>query len=99
MKGKLNVILKDEANLDVIEAYLYYENELDGLGERFLNELKVLIKQVRQRPKGFQKIDKFHQAPFNIFPFVIIYELSENDLIVYAVFQTKQNPSRKIKSV
>ncbi len=39
MKKKLDLIFKDEANLEVIESYLYYEKEQVGLGERFINEL------------------------------------------------------------
>jgi hypothetical protein len=35
-----NLIVKTEASQETTDAYLYYENEMEGLGERFLAALK-----------------------------------------------------------
>lgn len=98
MKKKLELIFKDEANIEVIEAYLYYESELEGLGERFLNELDRVILAINLTPNGFQN---FHngtkQIPMDIFPYVVVYKVIEKTLIIFAVFQTQQDPQGKIR--
>lgn len=98
MKKKLELIFKDEANIEVLEAYLYYENELEGLGERFLNELDRVILAINLTPNGFQK---FHngtrQIPTDVFPYVVVYKVEGKSLVIFAVFQTQQDPERKIR--
>lgn len=50
MRKKLELIFKDEANIEVIESYIYYENELEGLGERFISELDRVILSINLAP-------------------------------------------------
>jgi hypothetical protein len=97
MRKKLNLIFKPEADIEILEAFNYYENELIGLGERFLNELDRVTASISLTPNGFQKFHTYRQIPFNVFPFVLLYEVIENNLIIYAVFKTPQNPQKKIR--
>ena len=97
MKKNLNVIFKQEADIEVLEAFNYYEDELEGLGERFLDELDKVILSINLTPNGFQQFHTYRQVPFNVFPFLLIYEVIENNLIVYAVFKTPQDPKKKIR--
>ena len=98
MRKNLDLIFKDEANIEVVEAYTYYEKELEGLGERFLQELDRVILDINLSPKGFKKFtENTRQVPMAVFPYVIIYEVIKKTLIIYAVFQTKQDPIKKIR--
>ena len=50
--------IKDEANLEIIEAYLYYEEKRIGLGEEFLEHLEAYFDRITANPKHFpQKIE------------------------------------------
>lgn len=97
MKKKLDLIFKPEADIEILEAFNYYEDELEGLGERFLNELDKVILSVNLAPNGFQKFHIYRQIPFDIFPYVLLYEVIEKYLIIYAVFKTPQDPQKKIR--
>lgn len=44
---------KDEANLEIIEAYLYYEEKRIGLGEEFLEHLDTYSDRITANPKHF----------------------------------------------
>ena len=98
MKQKFELLFKDEAEIEVFEAYVYYESKLDNLGERFLIEFDKVIKSIELAPNGYQI---FHngtrQIPLDVFPFVVIYKIMENKLIIFAIFQTHQEPSTKIR--
>lgn len=88
--------VKDEANLEVIEAYLYYEEKRRGLGEEFLEHLDSYFDRITTNPKHFpQKRKPYREAFIKRFPFLIVYEFIKNKVIVYSVFNTWQNPDRR----
>lgn len=47
--------VKDEANLEIIEAYLYYEEKRTGLGEEFLEHLDTYFDRITTYPKHFSQ--------------------------------------------
>ncbi|WP_299892353.1 type II toxin-antitoxin system RelE/ParE family toxin [uncultured Lacinutrix sp.] len=88
--------VKDEANLEIIEAYLYYEEKRLGLGEEFLEHLETYFDRITVNPKHFpQKRKPYREAFIKRFPFLIIYETAKGKVIVYSVFNTWQNPEKK----
>lgn len=90
--------VKDEANLEIIEAYLYYEEKRTGLGEEFLEHLDNYFDRITTNPKHFpQKRKPYREAFIKRFPFLVIYEIAKNKVIVYSVFNTWQNPEKKKK--
>lgn len=90
--------IKDEAHLEIIEAYHYYEAERMGLGEDFLTHLDIYLTRISTYPEHFpQKRKPYRQAFIKRFPYLIVYEVTENKVIVYAVFNTHRNPHKKPK--
>lgn len=93
---KYELILKEEANLEIIDSYLYYESKSDGLGDKFLNHLEIHFDRIRKNPKHYQiKRKPYREAFIKKFPFLIIYEIIEKQVVVYAVFNTHRNPEKK----
>ena len=94
MAYSLEVI--NDANLEIIEAYLYYEEKRIGLGEEFLEHLDFYFERIIANPKCFpQKRKPYREAFLKRFPFLIIYEITIKKVIVYSVFNTWQNPKKK----
>lgn len=88
--------IKQEANLEIIDAYLYYEEKRIGLGEEFLEHLDTYFVRITKNPKHFPKKRKpYREAFLNRFPFLIIYEIIKKKIIVYSVFNTWQDPEKK----
>ena len=93
-----NLEVKQEANLEIIEAYLYYEKQRQGLGEEFLEHLDVYFTRITTNPKHFpEKRKPYREAFIKRFPFLIIYEIEDVKIVVYSVFNTWQNPEKKKK--
>lgn len=90
--------VKDDANIEIIEAYLYYEEKRVGLGDEFLEHLDIYFDRITTNPKHFpQKRKPYREAFIKRFPFLVIYEITKEKVIVYAVFNTWQNPEKKKK--
>ncbi|QBO59656.1 type II toxin-antitoxin system RelE/ParE family toxin [Chryseobacterium salivictor] len=88
----------EEADLEIIDAYLYYESKKFGLGEKFLKELDQYFERICESPKHFEgKYKSYREAYIRKFPYLIIFEIEEQKVVVYSVFNTPQNPEKKPK--
>jgi hypothetical protein len=90
--------IKEEASVEILDAYIYYENKQLGLGDRFEEDLEVHLNRVQKYPEHYQiKRNPYREALLEFFPYLIIYEFLENKVIVYSVFNTSRNPKKKPK--
>jgi toxin ParE1/3/4 len=70
------LLLKPGAILMTKDAYDWYEEQRQGLGEMFLTELDTCYKKLQSNPFSNSKIKKnYRQIVLNHFPYVIVYEI------------------------
>lgn len=80
---KYLIEIKEEAVFDIKEAYTYYEERRIGLGNRFLDTLEIYLERIQKYPEHYQiKRKPYREAFIKHFPFLIIYEIEENKVIV-----------------
>ena len=96
------VIVKEEAHQDTIEAYNYYEKKATGLGERFLEALHQRYSEISENPTFYSYIDEdpmkiLRDVKLKKFPFVVVYEILENEVVIYAVHNTWKHPRNKLR--
>ena len=92
-----NLIIKEEAVQDIQKAFDYYEECKLGLGDRFLDTLDIYLDRIQQFPLHYQIKNKTYREAFiKDFPFLIIFEIEDENIIVYAVFNTSRNPLKKL---
>lgn len=90
-----NLIILPEAELDVTQAYIWYEEQELGLGEEFLRRVDDCIQFIRRNPEMYQVAhENYRRAIVRRFPYVVFYEYSETTVIVYAVFHCSQDPKK-----
>ncbi len=93
--------LHSSAEEEYIEAYLWYEQQQDGLGERFANAVRNRLNDIVTNPEYFgKKKEPFHEVLLNKdFPFVIIYTVDKKNrlLIITSIFHTKRHPKKKYR--
>jgi len=77
------------------DAYAYYEKQSVGLGESFLRSIENTYSKLSQNPQYYSYIqdDKnIRDIKIKTFPFVIIFQIVENTVLVLRVFNTNRNP-------
>jgi len=90
------LILKSRAHIDLAEAIEYYQSKRKGLGNKFLKCIHKFFDRIAKNPLHYSlKNNNFREAYIQKFPYVIIYEVIENEIVVFSVFNTHQNPERK----
>ena len=92
---KLNVW--EEAKSDIINGYKWYEEKRFGLGKEFANEVEQVLEYIEKYPEHYQikYRKKYREAVLKRFPYLIIYEIIKNEVVVYSVFPSKDNPNKK----
>lgn len=92
------IVITNLASLEIEDAFEYYETKSKGLGNKFIVYLKGYINVLKVTPELFaiKRSPFFRELPLKKFPFVIIYEIDQNQVIVYSVFHTSRNPSNKL---
>jgi hypothetical protein len=91
------ILISKLAEIEINEAIEFYESRRKGLGKQFFTYLKGYFEIVKVDPELFaiKKQPCFRELTLKKFPFVIIYEVFNDEIIMYSVFHTFRNPSEK----
>jgi plasmid stabilization system protein ParE len=89
------LIVAPEAELDLTEAYAWYEKHRVGLGEEFLSSVDATLESIRRHPEMYPLAhETYRRALIRRFPFAIFYEHAEGAVTVYAVFHTSRDQEK-----
>ncbi|MBK6476167.1 MAG: type II toxin-antitoxin system RelE/ParE family toxin [Flavobacteriales bacterium] len=92
------LVLRSKARLDIVHGDTWYQRKSIGLGDRFLLELQRCFEQIGSNPSGFRNIHgEFRQAQVNVFPYVVIFRVVNETVVVMRVFHTGQHPHKKFR--
>lgn len=92
------LVITEKASKEYSDAFQFYEQSREGLGNEFEKETERLFIQLRKNPFLFvRRFKHFREAKVTRFPFFIVYEILEKNIIVHSVFHTSRNPKKKIK--
>jgi toxin ParE1/3/4 len=89
------LILRQEAERDLIEAYKWYGEKVPGLGTDFLAVIERALESIQQNPARFPIIYRnVRRALMRRFPYGIFYFLEGENIIVLGVMHTARNPAK-----
>lgn len=96
MSFKIEV--KEEARQDIADAMYWYASKVENLDKRFLKAVEETLLKIQQNPFAFKKVyKKFRQTAVKKFPYVILYEPEQKNVVIYSVFNTWQHPKKKLR--
>ncbi|MCC5839211.1 MAG: type II toxin-antitoxin system RelE/ParE family toxin [Opitutales bacterium] len=91
----MRVRIFDNAKLDLVDGFAFYENQADGVGHYFLDSLFADIDSLalyagthRKRPEGF------HWMLSKRFPYAVYYTVVDDLVSVHAVLDSRQDPGQ-----
>lgn len=86
-----------KAQIDLAEAYRWYEQTRPGLGLEFLHCIEIALRSIERNPLIYPVVyETYRRALVRRFPFAIFFEFKNpaNACIVYAVFHCSQDPDK-----
>jgi plasmid stabilization system protein ParE len=92
----VELVLAPETELDIAEAYAWYEGRRVGLGEEFLSSVDACIARIGRRPEMFPIVhETYRRSLVRRFPYAVFYEGGAGRAVtVYAVFHTSRDPEK-----
>lgn len=89
------LVVAPEAELDIAEAYGWYENRRIGLGEEFLSSVDACLEGIRRQPELYAAVyQTYRRVLIRRFPYAVFYEYAKGTVTVYSVFHTSRNPEK-----
>ena len=89
------VLFLAEAELEVIEAFQWYERQRTGLGLEFLLALEAALERLRRAPEGHELVAlRTRKVLVRRFPHLVLYAVEDDSIVVTAVFHGRRNPRR-----
>ena len=86
---------------DFEEGYIWYEERLKGLGEKFINAVDKKIKQILQNPEiyGSKGVKSIREAQVDKFPYLVVYKINKRKKEIYitSIHHTKKHPHHKYR--
>lgn len=85
------------AEFEIDESIEFYEGKRKGLGKQFFIYLKSYYTILKTNPELFQikKEPFFRELPLKKFPFIIVFEIFNDEVFIHSVFHTSRNPLNK----
>ena len=89
----LEIVITSQARLEIAEAVKYYEEQRPSAGVKFWIEFKILARRLKNFPELYPPFGKrgIRKAPMHIYPHVVYYRFSENELRILGIVHGARN--------
>ncbi len=89
------LIVRPEAEAELREAYLWYEEQRPGLGEDLLLCVDACLATIRRHPEMHPVVHgSVRRALLRRFPYGVFFVVEQNTISVIAVFHLSRDPQR-----
>ena len=90
----MKVSLVKEAQFELDETIDYYNNQLTGLGQDFLNEFLSTIERICNYPDAWHPLTKnTKRCQTRRFPYGIIYAVEEGEILILSISHLHREPN------
>jgi plasmid stabilization system protein ParE len=89
-----SVVFTPAARFELMDAQNWYEDEMPGLGARFLAEVSALIERMQENPQQFPVVHRnIRRALLRHFPYALMFVIGQDErLTVLACFHGSRDP-------
>lgn len=78
---------------EIDEAYTWYEDQRQGLGEDFLAAIQVVLDRIESAPEIHAPIyQAVRHGRLKRFPYAVYYRIEPDRIAVIAIHHSKRNP-------
>ena len=89
----LPLVFRRRAGRDLAGSFAYYEEQLDGLGERFLGAVVFTFDAIERYPEIFAMVHRdVRRAIVMQFPYAVFYRIESRRVVVLRVLHMARDP-------
>ena len=87
------LIIRPEAELDIQDAFEWYETQIAGLGSEFIRAVDACLSSIGRNPQAHPIVYKqARRALIRRFPYIIFYVFDQELIAVVACFHGRRDP-------
>jgi plasmid stabilization system protein ParE len=87
------LVFRPQVRTDIVEAARWYEGQAEGLGADFLRSVDLAIATVQHNPLQYQQVyRRVRRARLRRFPYVVVYDVSGDDIVLLGCFHGHRDP-------
>ena len=87
------LILRPEAEEDLLDAYRWYDERVSDLGLRFLESVERTLTQVENNPQAFAEVHEgVRRALIRAFPYGVYFSLEGERIVILAIVHSSRHP-------
>ena len=87
------LIIRPEAEADIEESFLWYEDQAGGLGHEFRAELRRALARIKSTPMSFPKIYRdVRRVLVSRFPYSYFFFVEREAIVITACVHQRRNP-------
>lgn len=88
-----NLIVQQEAEADIADAYRWYEAQRPGLGQDSLEAVEGALERIVEQPLRYAPVHRDTRRTFlRRFPYVVFHVRLDDSVHVIAVLHQRRNP-------
>lgn len=85
--------IRREAELDIKEAYAWYEDQRINLGKSFVAEVEAKLEDIEENPELYAEVyGNVRRALCKRFPYSIYFIKTDKDVVIIGVLHQRRNP-------
>ena len=89
----MTIKFHSEARKEFLKAAEYYEEQVLGLGDEFIEEVEKVLEIIENYPNSGTKITKSKRRFLvSRFPYGVIYSVKSSQIIIFAVMDLRRKP-------
>ena len=89
----LPLVYRRRVGRDLADAFAYYEDQVEGLGERFLSAADSAFDAIEHYPEMFAKVHgDVRRAIVSKFPYAVFYRIEPKRVVLFRVLHTARDP-------
>ena len=89
------LIVRPEAEMEMADAFDWYEDRVPGLGSEFLLCVDAVFSAILRSPQQSPQVHRIvRRALTRRFPFEVFFVEDDERVVVLSVFHAKRNPKR-----
>ena len=87
------LVYRRRVGQDLVEAFAYYEEQVEGLGESLLGAVESTFDAIERYPEMFAKVHGDVRRAFTSqFPYAVFYRIERQRVVVFRVLHTARDP-------
>lgn len=88
-----DLIIRPKAEIELSDAFSWYENQVSGLGADYLNAVEASLYTIKRNPETCPVVHgTIRRCLIRRFPYAIFYLVEPSRIVVLAVFHVRRNP-------